>query len=225
MAKVPIHFRINYIIIWGLFTILASCTTNITDTKCYYRYSIGQIHIKNPVGITIVNNYNGKTTNYVCPDTAMIHWRDFDWQDRKDVYQMEFATQFYRDNMPDHFEGIKYIGPYENCYTNPMHRLPRVFDRLSHFNPMYTFQEFHDSVKNIDVWFNKFYFDIDLFDAYMQAVDGYFYDPTDPYFQNPEADCWDAFAFSNHYMITVCPHFSLIQILKLNISNKKRMGK
>ena len=58
----------------------------------------------------------------------------------------------------------------------------------------------------------------------MQAVDGYWYDPSDPQRVNPYADCLDAFAFSpNRYRIAVRHHYSLWQILALK--NKYRKEK
>ena len=218
MAKNRFFLRIIFNIC--IILLCSSCTRMITEPEIYYRYSIGQMIITNP---TVIEFYRpGYSQHYVCADSVVPYWNDTNWVNRKDVFLFEFATQFDDDRMPMYYKGKKFVQKYEIFYTNITHIYPRLFDLISSYSPYYTIEEIFDSIQDRYVSFSKLYYDIEIFDTYMQAVGGYYYDPTDPFFQDSWADCWDAFTFSNQYRLIVCPHFSPLQILKLRRIYRKK---
>ena len=204
----------------GIVLLCSSCKRIITTPEIYYRYSIGQMIIKNPIVINIYKS--GDSQHYVCADSVASYWNDSNWLQRKDVFLFEFAPQFVHDKMPKYYKGKNFVQNYDIYYTDFTHKWYRICDPISSFYPYYVCEEIYDSIHDLYVSFSKLYYDIEIFDTYMQGIDGYYYDPTDPLFQDPEADCWNAFTFSNKYRLMVCPHFSPLQIFKLRRKYRQR---
>ena len=220
MAKNSFLLRIVFYI--GIALLGSSCTRVITEPEIYYRYSIGQMIIKNPVVINIYGS--GDSQYYVCADSVVPYWRDTNWVKRKDVFLFEFAPQFVRNKMPEFYRGECFVQNYAIFYTSITHMWHRIFDPISSFCPYYTYEEIYDSIQGMYVSFSKLYYDIEVFDTFMQGVGGYYYDPSDPFFQDPWADCYDAFTFSNQYRLVVCPHFTPLQIFKLRKKYRQKQA-
>lgn len=193
MAKSKIMVRITLLVMLILF-MLSSCQSEINQD--YYRYYIGIKKIENPVLVV----FKGDEQSYVCPDSALKYCCDSNWNQRKDVYP--------------------YLPVAENTQQHPtlFHRgqiSSFLFFNYYYF-PYYEFNELH----NGNIFLYKFHYDIEKFEVYMQAIDGYWYDIADPYFQNPYADSYDYFSYGKEYRLVVKPHYNLFQILKLQYKYK-----
>ena len=192
MAKSKIMVRMNPLVVLLLLFILSSCQSEINHT--YYQYYMGVMNIENPVLV----EFKGSEQLYVCPDSTLKYCCDSNWIQRKDVY------------------------PYLLMVENTRQR-PTLFNRFQlskfhYFNrgyyPYYMYKELQNII------FYRFYYNIEVFEVYMQATEGYWYDIADPYFQNPYADSYDYFSYGKEYRLVVKPHYNLFQILKLQYKYK-----
>lgn len=198
MVKNKIALRIIFVVILlGSFSLYVIFTIHKKLSPGYYRYSIGKMEIKQPILVNI-----GFDNKYVCPDSALRYLTNPDWVSRKDVYPyILVATE--KDNQQ------------QATYYTAIHHKKRLWDQ--YYFPFYEDTTFHYGV---DTTINRFYYGITTFDAYMQAVDGYWYDPSDPDMLNPYADCFDAYAYSNKYRLAVRQHYKTWQIIQLRRKNK-----
>lgn len=200
MGKNKVIYR-HVILLLILF--LSSCNSDNIENG-YYRYWLGEIRIDNPILVSFHNLY-GKDfidpaeTAFVCPDSIIYCCLDSNWRRRDDVYP--------------YIAFLDEPGDLQPSYRNKTFNIRRLFEK---FIPYYPFETTDDTdTTTCEVSFYKFHYNLNTFDAYMQAVDGYFYDPSDPNFEDAEADCYNAFAYSNRYRIAVRHHYSLWQIIKL----------
>ena len=182
-----------------IFTLVAlyACGNN-TITHNYYRYSIGRMHIKNPVLVVLkdsVNDWYVEYSWYVCSDSIARKCFEEGWRNREDVYPyVTYTSDIHR---PTH-----YISPYSY--------LREAWDDNYHSFIIYSIEE-NDSIQ---VEFGKFFYYIEEFDAYMQAINGFLYDPNPE--EHPEEISLDQFTYSaDAYRIAVRQHYSLWQIFKL----------
>lgn len=187
MAKNKILFRITLCVLFIL--ILQSCTSSINQN--YYQYYIGVIKIKHPILV----EFSGDEIAYICPDSALKYCNFPNWINRKDVYP--------------------YLLIAENTQQQPTQFRCFQLDNCAFFNhgyyPYYKNQE--QLYENVTIY--KFYYDVETFDAYMQATESYWYDITDPYFQDVDADNYDYFSYGKKYQMVIRPHYNLFQIMKL----------
>ena len=162
---------------------------SLPSSHCY-RYSLGQVVIKNPVLVSI----GGK--EYVCSDSVVKYCSEQNWINRNDVYPYILVVE---NNVAAVF------------YTSPLHKT-RIWDR--YYYPFYKEDTTLQPYKS-DTTIYRFYYNIHTFDAYMQSVRSYWYDPSDPNMIDPNADSYDAFAYSAQYRIAVRQHYTTWQIIKL----------
>jgi len=224
MAKNQSSLRMrNQVIILILGIYISACSSTIIKEP-YYRYSIGEIEIDNPVFVSFIGTYfPDDLYAFVCPDSALYDCTSPKWKDRPDVYPyIEYGDL--RDEMFSCFNSPKLPNQYPSTfYTTFFHKL-KIW-------PHFAFHPFEDSlehcyeVDNYTVCYEKFCYGITHFDCYLQAVDAYWYDSHNfPIGTNPEADCLDldSFTFSPIYRMAIRGHYTPWQMIKLYIRSIKR---
>lgn len=227
MAKNNLTLRIRNIYL-SIFVgiIVSSCSSPIIE-ESYYRYCVGIMKIENPVCVSFVGiNLPEGEQHFVCPDSALRNCSaSSEWRNRSDVFPyVEYGDL--RDDMYKHDANL-YLKD-----TSPDQRPSTFYSSFSNkFSiwPSFTFYPFDDKLEVVeecddyDICYERFNYEITCFDCFFQAVDAYWYDPSDPKGENPYADCFDAFAFSPaRYRIAVREHYTPWQMIKLYFRSKKR---
>lgn len=235
MVKDKVSIRIIslvLLVISALFICIAHSQHPLLRNYCY-RYSLGRIEINNPV----IVSFDGR--EYVCPDSAIMYCSDSDWINRNDVYPYVFMAEERR-------KPISYSSLLHKTRLWDKHYYPFYVDTISSYYKLYTTCMYKsdgsiwrktntmswlqiDSSNIVarsqykpDTTIYRFYYDINTFDAYMQSLFGYWYDPSDPDMINPDADCYDAFAYSTQYRIAVRQHYTTWQIIQLRWHTRKK---
>lgn len=174
--------------------LLSSCATT-SPMVFYYRYSIGQLRIDNPVLVY----HNGE--NYVCPDSAVYCCADKGWTARNDVFPYILTTA----ELLDSKKPIK--------FTSRAHRLRSYDNNYSPYNEAYGKEI---QLGNEFFYVDKLKYGKNLFDAYMESSSGEYYDSSDPLGQNPGSDQFNAFRYkTKSYRIVLRAHFSISEIFKM----------
>lgn len=202
MVTNKVFIRIIYLLLFGgiVTIILLTFYQNSLPAHYCYRYSLGRMRIENPILVSIDG------IEYVCPDSVIKYCANKDWINRNDVYPYILIAE---SNVAPVF------------YPSPLHKT-RIWDR--HYYPFYKVDTTSQPYKS-DTTIYRFYYNLHTFDAYMQSVNSYWYDPSDPNMIDPNADCYDAFAYSSKYRIAVRQHYTTWQIIKLrwHIQQKKEV--
>lgn len=230
MAKNKITFRLRnvHLLILGCI-LVSSCSSPIIE-KPYYRYSVGTIEIENPVYVSFVGIILPEgEQHFVCPDSALSNCSaSSEWRNRSDVFPyVEYGSL--REDMYN-YELNPYLKNKSACerpstyYTSFWHKL-KIW-------PHFVFDPFNDDLQIVeerdgyDICYEKFNYGITRFDCYLQAIDSYWYDPSDPNGENPDADCFNAFAFSpTRYRMAVRGHYSPWQMILLHRLARQRKEK
>lgn len=194
----------NSKVIYLLFlAVLFSACASMSSMKLpYYWYSIGRVHIENPVLVSCLDG------NYVCPDSSYYCCTTEGWTERDDVFPYVLTTQ----ELLDTVKPIKFV--------NDTHRLRRIDNGYYPYNT--------DSVIEMrsgnDVFYiHRFMYNLDTFDVYMESSSGEYYDESDPLGIDSGADQMNAFRYgTNCYRITLRAHYTYSQILKMRRLYKNR---
>lgn len=227
MVKDKVSVRIIcfvLLVIGVLFIFIAHSQHPLLRNYCY-RYSLGKIEIDNPV----IVSFDGR--EYVCPDSAIMYCSDSNWINRNDVYPYILTVE--------EGEPISYSSLLHKTRPWDEHYYPFYVDTLSsYYKPDTTYiyksdgsiwrktsttSWFQIDSADINAYFQykpdttiyRFYYNINIFDAYMQSLYGYWYDSSDPNMIDPDADFYDAFAYSTRYRIVVRQHYTTWQIIQL----------
>lgn len=230
MAKNKITFRLRNVHLLILGCILVSSCSSPIIQEPYYRYSVGVMEIENPVFVTFVGiNLPEGEQHFVCPDSALSNCSaSSEWRNRSDVFPFveygDLREDMYNYELNPYLKNKSACSRPSTYYTSFWHKL-KIW-------PNFTFYPFDDKLEIVeecdgyDICYEKFNYGITRFDCYLQAIDSYWYDPTDPNGENPHADCFDAFSFSPaRYRIAVREHYTPWQMIKLHHLAKKRKEK
>ena len=174
---------------------LSSCQNESIPTH-YYRYYIGQLKIDNP-RLVCFNNLPIEEGQFVCPDSATNYCTDPDWSERDDVfpYFPILQEQFYFD-MDQCYEKT-YFKHWYDC-------LPIFYERSSYTHEILIHES--DSIT-----ISKFFFDINTFEAYMQATELYFTCSDSLTDDDSECDVFDVCGYNDKYHIVVRQHYSPLE--------------
>lgn len=234
MVKNKVSIRITCLVLFIISTLLICIahSQHLPLRNYYYRYSIGRIEIDNPV----IVSFDGK--EYVCPDSAITYCSDSNWINRNDVYPYVFMVE---EGKP-----VSYSSFLHKTRLWDEHYYPFYVDTISSYykgDTTYMYKSDGsiwrktstaswlqiDSLDVVarskykpDTTIYRFYYNINTFDAYMQSLFGYWYDSSDPDILNPDADYYDAFAYSTQYRIAVRQHYTTWQIIQLRWYTQKK---
>lgn len=197
MAKNKIIFRVKLLVIFLCFIGLYSCSNSMQQRR-YYRYYVGTMRIKNPVIVEM-----GFDSIYVCPDSALYCCNDSNWTHRDDVFP---------------YVSVVEIG--EPVMTF-FHR--KQINHIAYF--MYKYLPYYEYSKKYNYTIHHFYYDLDMFECYMEATDIYMfdhlvdvdYDYSD--YQELSDNCCKAKEFT--YRLVVRDKYSISQILRLKMKFPK----
>ena len=166
----------------------------------YYRYYVGTMKIENPVLVEF-EDLNDKW--YVCPDSALCYCNDSNWTNREDVYP---------------YISVVEIGEPVMTY------FPRKqINHLAYF--MYNYPPYYEYSKKQNYTIYHFYYDLNMFECYMEATDIYMFDNLVEfdidYIDNQET-------FNNYrtadeftYRLVVRDKYNIFQILRLKMKFPK----
>ncbi len=208
---------------WIIPLLFAACTSQPMK-KPYYRYSIGLgiLTIDNPVYVW----YSGRGSDsnvysYVCPDSALCHCTEPNWEEREDVYPFVCFGELRNELYSEENERLATDEYASTFYTSPLHKL----FIWPHFAYEITDESTFQSIEHegYEICYEKFYYGLNKFDCFLQSVDGRWYDPSDPEGINADADQFNALSFSPKYRIAVKDHYTFLQMIKLSKIYKKRM--
>lgn len=157
--------------------------------KSYYQYHIGVMHIEHPILVEFVE----KDMWYVCPDSVLYCCNDSNWLFRDDVFPY-LLVAFNTEQQPTYYPQI-----------------PKSMYSQQGYYPYYK------SAKQISDKFTiyHFYYGLNKFDCYLEAKNGFWYDVTDPCFQNPWADEFNYFQYSKEYQMVVQHKYNIFQLFCL----------
>lgn len=199
-----------YIFLLCVLIMFSSCETEMKKTN-YHRYNVGRIRIENPVIIEF--GEDNPDEMYVCPDSIAELYNQDKWKERVDVFPYILSrSSFDETEIDTHFNSrIRALAEIGDCCYNPI-------------AVIYSLGEGDDKVT-----FYKFYYKLDVFDAYMQTYG-------DDYKKDNTTIEYDLECIHNHdhssvqdesnssssnvkkaylYRLAVRHHYSLWQIFKL----------
>lgn len=219
MATHQIHLGVKGCLVLVFFSALSGWYFSRADTTLpnqrFYRYSLGTMRIENPVVVKFNDDENDM---YVCSFATSSLLTDSLWRAREDVYPFIlsddglFFDNTEKPNFFTHRSHRRKIADmvYFSCY--------KVADYFFDKDNSYIATTKLDSIADVTllrrVCEYQFYYNIEKYDAYMQA-DGYWYNAS----QDLSADdVVSAFAYTNKYKIVVTPHYSFWQLLRLKIT-------
>lgn len=166
----------------------------------YYRYYVGTMKIENPVLVEF-EDLNDKW--YVCPDSTLCYCNDSNWTNREDVFP---------------YISVVEIGEPVMTY------FPREqINHLAYF--MYNYSPYYEYSKKQNYTIYHFYYDLNMFECYMEATDIYMFDNLVElgidYSDNQET-------FNNYrkadeftYRLVVRDKYNIFQILRLKMKFPK----
>ncbi len=194
METNKISFRVSIFILLIFYILLTSCTSQIKTR--YYQYYIGTMEIEN----AIIVEFPERDTLFVCPDSIIYCCNDSDWLCRHDVFP--------------------YLLVAENSSQTPTYFPQKKLCQLLYFQkgyyPFYKCKE--QTNKNFTTY--HFFYGLNKFECYMQAINGRWFDITDPFHLDPYADSLDYLSYGKEYRLVVRHKYNIFQILKLQIKYK-----
>lgn len=193
MAKSKIMVRVSLFFLFLFLIGLSSCSNNMQQSR-YYRYYVGTMKIENPV---LVEFEDQEDKWYVCPDSALCYCNDSNWTHRDDVFP---------------YVSVVEIGEPVMTY------FPRKqINHIAYF--MYKYLPYYEYSKKYNYTIHHFYYDLDMFECYMEATDIYMfdnlvdvdYDYSD--YQELSNNCCKAKEFT--YRLVVRDKYNIFQIMRL----------
>lgn len=193
------------LVLFVCFIGLCSCNGTMQQSR-YYQYYVGTMKIENPV---LVEFENSDDMWFVCPDSALYCCNDSDWLYRDDVFPYLPVVEF-----------------------NPL--LPTYFPhrKLCHWAYFqWNYIPFHESKRINNHTICRFYYDVNIFECYMQATNGRWSDWEDDIDvevssseqTDVESNC-GTIHHSNHeliYRMVVRQRYNIFQIMKLKMKYPK----
>lgn len=173
---------------------LFSC--NKMQQSRYYRYYVGTMKIENPV---LVEFEELDDKWYVCPDSALYCCNDSDWLNREDVFPYVSVVEI-GEPMMTYFPRKQLI-------------------HLAFF--IYKYPSYYEYSKLNNYTLHHFYYDLNIFECYMEATDIFTFDNLvevdvdNLAFQESDDICSKANEFM--YRLVVRDRYSVFQILRLKM--------
>lgn len=145
MAKNKILVRIIQLTLVICFVGLCSCTNRMQQCR-YYQYYVGTMRIDNPV---LVEFEKQDDMWFVCSDSALYCCNDSDWLNRDDVFPYLPVVEF-NSLFPTYFprKELSHLAYFQWNYV-PFYKCERIDNHT----------------------ICRFYYDVNLFECYMQALD------------------------------------------------------
>lgn len=150
MAKNKIMVRVKQLILIACMMGLWSCSNRMQQGR-YYRYYVGNMKIEKPV---LVEFEDQNDRWYVCPDSALCYCNDSNWTHRDDVFPYVSVVEI----------GVPMMTYFPRKQIN----------HLAYF--MYKYLPHYEYSKEHNYTIHHFYYELDMFECYMEATDIYMFD-------------------------------------------------